>query len=164
MDAANESRPSGRHAERTTGLQEIPDWHQLCAAFRGAVGHNPGDHLITRWAQSLAHLHRTRHINPGRATEIDNRRADLVTLINNWVSTHIQPRTSSAEHVGRTADALAGAYVDAELLLLANIAVPEDTMHAAWSRVGYLATRWADLVAEVIDGQPGMPRHPPGPR
>lgn len=137
MDAANQSRHSGAHAERRTRLQGIPDWHQLCAAFRGAVGHSPGDHLITRWAQNLAHLHRTRHINPGRATEIDNRRADLVTLINSWVSIHIQSTSSSVEHVGRTADALAAAYVAAELLLLARIEVPEETMHAAWSRVGY---------------------------
>lgn len=146
-----------------TGVRGIPDWHQLCAAFRGAVGHSPGDHLITRWVQSLAHLHRTRHINPRRATEIDARRVELVTLINGWVSTHIQPK-SGAEDIGRTADALAAAYVEAELLLIARSEVPEEAMHAAWSRVGYLATRWADLVAEVIDGQPRIPDHSPGRR
>ncbi|MFC8530925.1 hypothetical protein [Nocardia sp. NPDC057227] len=32
-----------------------------------------------------------------------------------------------------------------------------EELHAAWFDVGYLATHWADLVAEVVDGQPPVP-------
>ncbi|MBF6298238.1 DUF4254 domain-containing protein [Nocardia amamiensis] len=154
---ANRSRRRHPHDHKATGPRGIPDWHEVCAAFRGALGYTPGDHLITRWAQSLAHLHRTRHINPARATEIDRRRSDLVTLINQWVCTHIEPAHGRAELVGPTVDALASAYVEAELLLLIHTEVAEEAMHAAWSTVGYLATQWTDLVAEVIDGQPCPP-------
>lgn len=112
----------------------LPDWHELSAAIRYVAGDRPGDHLVTRWARALAHLHRTRHIDPGRASDIDQRRAEVVTLINQWVSTHLSPATRAADF-GPAADALA----------------------AAWSQVGYLATQWADLVTAVVDGQPCPP-------
>nr|WP_043700905.1 transposase [Nocardia abscessus] len=52
----------------------LPDWHELSAAIRHLTGDKPGDHLITRWMRALAQLHRTRHISPDRAIEIDRRR------------------------------------------------------------------------------------------
>ncbi|MEU1549087.1 hypothetical protein [Nocardia sp. NPDC005745] len=131
-------------------------WHELRAAISYIAGDRPGDHLVTRWARALAHLHRTRRIEPGRATDIDQRRAEVVTLINQWVSTHLAPATRAA-NVGPAADALAAAYIDAEVLLLAQNETPEETLHAAWSQVGYLATQWADLVTAVVDGQPCPP-------
>ncbi|WP_040772830.1 hypothetical protein [Nocardia pneumoniae] len=84
-----------------------------------------------------------------------------MALINQWVSNHIQPVHGRAELVGPTADALASAYVAAEFLLV-HTDVPEETMHAAWSTVGYLATQWTDLVTEVIDGQPCIRDYPRG--
>ncbi|WP_280307804.1 DUF4254 domain-containing protein [Nocardia abscessus] len=138
-------------------LPRIPDWRQLCAAFRGVTGHNPGDHLITRWAQALAHLHRTRRVILERAAEVDRRRDDVVTLIDNWVSTHIQPRRGT-DRIGPAVDALAAAYVDAELTLAAAEHASEPAVHEAWIHVSALAVDWADLITEVVDGQPPAPR------
>ncbi|NKY31409.1 hypothetical protein [Nocardia gamkensis] len=138
-------------------LPRIPDWHELCAAFRGVTGHNPADHLITRWAQALAHLHRTRRVIPERAAEVDRRRDDVVALIDNWVSTHIQPRCGT-ERMGPAVDALAAAYVDAELTLAAAEHASEPAVHEAWIHVSALAVGWADLITEVVDGQPPPPR------
>ncbi|MBF6466152.1 hypothetical protein IU427_13305 [Nocardia beijingensis] len=112
----------------------LPDWHEVSAAIRYVAGDKPGDHLVTRWARALAHLHRTRRIDPGRA--------ELVTQINRRVTTHLASATGAAD-VGPAADALAGAYVDVEALLLAQEEVTEETLHAAWTQVGYLATQWA---------------------
>ncbi|MGW4328717.1 DUF4254 domain-containing protein [Nocardia sp. NPDC004573] len=134
----------------------LPDWHEVSAAIRYVAGDKPGDHLVTRWARALAHLHRTRRIDPGRAADVDRRRAELVTQINRWVTTHLASATGAAD-VGPAADALAGAYVDVEALLLAQEEVTEETLHAAWTQVGYLATQWADLVSAVMDGQPCPP-------
>ncbi|WP_280246728.1 hypothetical protein [Nocardia abscessus] len=130
----------------------LPDWHEVSAAIRYIAGDKPGDHLITRWVRALAHLHRTGHITPDRVPDVDRRRAELVKLINQWVATHLAPATRAAD-VGPAADALAAAYIDAEVLLLAQNEVTKETLHAAWSQVGYLATQWADLVAAVVDGQ-----------
>jgi hypothetical protein len=69
---------------------------------------------------------------------------------------HPAPATRAAD-VGPAADAFAAAYIDAEVLLLAQNETPEETLHAAWSQVGYLATQWADLVTAVVDGQPCPP-------
>ncbi|MCC3328099.1 hypothetical protein [Nocardia abscessus] len=145
MDAANRSQQHG-----------LPDWHEVSAAIRYLAGDKPGDHLITRWVRALAHLHRIARITPDRVTDIDRRRTAVVTLINEWVTIHLAPATR-AEDVGPAADALAAAYIDAEVLLLAQNEVAEETLHAAWSQVGYLATQWADLVAAVVDGQPCPP-------
>lgn len=144
-------------SEMDARLPRIPDWHQLCAAFRGVTDHNPGDHLITRWAQALAHLHRTRRIIPERATGVDRRRDDVVTLIDNWVSTHIQPRRGT-ERIGPAMDALAAAYVDAELILATAEHASEPAVREAWIHVSALAVDWADLITEVVDGQPPPPR------
>ncbi|WP_433204501.1 DUF4254 domain-containing protein [Nocardia sp. CA-107356] len=135
----------------------LPDWHALLAAFRGARGVLPGDHLVLRWAGSLAHVHRIRQVRPDRGARIDRRRSELVELITNWVDTHIQPRTTSAERVGRAVDDLAAAYVGAELVLAAAENASDPSVHEAWIEASVLAVAWADLVAEVVDGQPPMP-------
>ncbi|MFI2477808.1 MULTISPECIES: DUF4254 domain-containing protein [Nocardia] len=144
-------------SEMDVRLPRIPDWHQLCAAFRGVTGHNSGDHPITRWAQALAHLHRTQRVIPERGAGVDRRRDDVVTLIDNWVGNHIQPRRST-ERVGPAVDALAAAYVDAELTLAAAEHAAELAVHEAWIHVSALAVDWADLITEVVDGQPPPPR------
>ncbi|MEU0506050.1 hypothetical protein [Nocardia sp. NPDC005998] len=134
----------------------LPDWHALLAAFRGARGVLPGDHLILRWAGSLAHVHRIGHVRFDRAAQIDHRRCELVELITNWVDTHI-PCATSAERVGRAVDDLAAAYVDAELVLATAEKASDPSVHDAWIEASALAVAWADLVAEVIDGQQPMP-------
>lgn len=135
----------------------LPDWHEVSAAIRCVTGDKPGDHLVTRWTRALAQLHRTRRVSPERVGEIDQRRTELVVLINQWIATHVAPPSNHADQVGPVADALVAAYIDAEVLLLAQNETPEETLHAAWSQVGYLATQWADLVTAVVDGQPCPP-------
>ncbi|WP_431964417.1 DUF4254 domain-containing protein [Nocardia sp. bgisy134] len=139
----------------------LPGWRELSAAFRGAAGHQPGDHLVLRWAHALAHLHRTRIIDPATQTRIDGRRGALCTLIDDWVAVHIQPRQpwSQATGYGRAVDGMAAAHVAAELVLGAEHTA--DELHRAWSHVGYLATRWADLVTEAVDGQRTRQPRPP---
>lgn len=78
----------------------LPLWRELVAAFRGAAGHQPGDHLVLRWANALAHLHRTRVINPRRRTRIDTRRRELRALIDGWVVVHVQPRQPWCQSTG----------------------------------------------------------------
>ncbi|WP_328402638.1 hypothetical protein [Nocardia sp. NBC_00403] len=98
-----------------------------------------------------------RHVHPDLSDRIDRRRGELVELINNWVSTHIQPSTNSTEHVGRAVDDLAAAYVAAELVLQTAKNAAEPAVHDAWSEASTLAVAWADLVADVVDGQPPIP-------
>ncbi|MEU7766909.1 DUF4254 domain-containing protein [Nocardia sp. NPDC049190] len=143
-------------ATNTSRHHALPDWHQICASFRDATGGNPGDHLITRWAHSLAQLHRGHYIDPGPAHENEQRRGDLIALINQWVTAYLRPATDSVRHVGRTVDALAAAYVDAELVLATAEKVSDPSVHDAWLEASALAVGWAELVAEVVDGQPPM--------
>lgn len=145
MDFGRKSRPG------------LPDWHEVSAAIRYVTGDKPGDHLVTRWTRALAQLHRTRRVSPERVSEIDRRRVELVMSINQWVATHLAPPRVYADAVGPVADALVAAYIDAESLLMAQDELAEQALHSAWSHVGYLATKWADLVAAVVDGQPCPP-------
>lgn len=144
-------------AEGSTARLTLPNWHALLAVFRGARDVLPGDHLILRWAGSLAHLHRIRHMRPDRAAQIDHRRSELVELITNWVDTHIRPCTTNTERVGRAVDDLAAAYIGAELALATAEETSDPSVHGAWIEASALAVAWADLVTEVVDGQPPMP-------
>ncbi|MEV0340142.1 hypothetical protein AB0H49_14015 [Nocardia sp. NPDC050713] len=69
------------------------------------------------------------------------------------MAVHVQPCQPWAQTTGygQAVDDMAAAHVTAELVLLADHTA--DELHQAWSHVGYLATRWADLVAEAVDGQ-----------
>ncbi len=55
-------------------------------------------------------------------------------------------------------DALAAAYVDAELILATAEHAAEPAVREAWIHVSALAVDWADLITEVVDGQPPAPR------
>ncbi|SNY88139.1 hypothetical protein SAMN04244553_5101 [Nocardia amikacinitolerans] len=138
----------------------LPGWRELSAAFRGAAGCQPGEHLVLRWAHALAHLHRTRITWPTEQTRIDSRRGELRTLIDDWVTVHIQPRQpwSRTTGYGQAVDDMAVAHVAAEIVLSAEHTA--DELHRAWSHVGYLATCWADLVTEAVDGQRTLPPRP----
>ncbi|MEV0342781.1 hypothetical protein AB0H49_27520 [Nocardia sp. NPDC050713] len=105
-------------------------------------------------------MHWTRIINPAEQARIDVRRTELCTLIDDWVAVHIQPRQpwSQKTGYGRAVDDMAAAHVAAELVLMAEHTA--DELHRAWSHVGYLATRWADLVTEAVDGQRTAPLRP----
>ncbi|WP_405166457.1 hypothetical protein OG203_16020 [Nocardia sp. NBC_01499] len=131
--------------------ESLPDWHQILAAFRGEVGWSPGDHQIIKWAKAFANLHRERHLSAKRLAEIDCRRAEVATLIDNWTELYVvEPsrRRAPAQSVGAALDAVAAAYVAAEYCLLAAKDVSTPSVHTAWQQVGDLACRWNDLVAQ----------------
>ncbi|RJO77615.1 hypothetical protein D5S18_07700 [Nocardia panacis] len=134
----------------------LPGWRDLEGALQGRKGNSPGDPLLLRWAQSLGHLHRTRHINPARSTEIDCRRIQLVELMATWAEMHLKLSNAIAPQVGQKIDALADAYVHGEMLMLSGNAT-EHQIHAGWSRTAQLMTEWADYVALVEYGQPLPP-------
>ncbi|WP_135236716.1 DUF4254 domain-containing protein [Nocardia sp. CS682] len=157
---AEELRHDAPLAETRCGRESLPDWHQLLAAFRGEVGWSPGDHLIACWAKAFANLHRGRRLSSRRAVEIDCRRAQVVTLVDQWTERYViapSRRLSPTQSVGAAVDEIAAAYVAAEYCLMAAEDVADDAVHAAWSRVAELACRWNDLIAN----NPG-PWHPSG--
>ncbi|MFD0360273.1 DUF4254 domain-containing protein [Nocardia sp. GCM10030253] len=146
--------------ESASARPTLPDKQEVFAAFRGQKGRTPGDHLITRWAQNLGHLHRFRHINPGRADEIDHRREQLVVLIDGWIASHLPARSNTplpTQSLGAAVDEMAGAFVVAELVLETDVPTSAREVHDAWSDLGFLATAWTDLVAEVVAAQPWSP-------
>ncbi|MFI6998294.1 DUF4254 domain-containing protein [Nocardia sp. NPDC050175] len=160
---AYELRRDAVPAEIGSGQESLPDWHQLLAAFRGEVGGSPGDHQIIKWAKAVANLHRERHLFLKRAVEIDCQRAELATLIDDWTELYViapSHRRSPAHSVGAAVDAVAAAYVAAEYCLLAAKDVSAPAVHAVWQRVGDLACRWNDLVAQ--NPGPWRPRIPDG--
>ncbi|MFF0532467.1 hypothetical protein ACFYT3_29335 [Nocardia amikacinitolerans] len=110
----------------------------------------------------MTHLHRARNMFPTKTIRIDARRAEVRVLIDNWVIVHVRPRhpQSPTAGYGQVVDDMAGAYVAAELVLAADHTAAE--LHASWSRVGYLATHWSDLVHLAVDGQPPTARHERG--
>ncbi|MEV6558302.1 DUF4254 domain-containing protein [Nocardia sp. NPDC051756] len=143
--------------------ESLPGWHQLLAAFRGEVGSSPSDHQIIKWAKAFADLHRKRHPSVKRAAEIDGRRAEIATLIDNWIEIYViapSHRRSPAQSVGAALDAVAAAYVAAEYCFLAAEDVSAPAVHAAWQRVGDLTCSWNDLVAQ--NPGPWRPRIPDG--
>ncbi|WP_146251425.1 hypothetical protein [Nocardia tenerifensis] len=135
----------------------MPDWHEVFAAFRGELGHRPGDHLLTRWAQALAQLHRLRTVDAARGEAIDDRRRALIELIDGWVQTHVRPPASFTESVGAFVDEFAEAHVAGERLLLTDDGVTDETRHTAWTHTSEIATDWGDLVDYLIHGQPCWP-------
>lgn len=139
----------------------LPDEIELLAAFRGEIGWRPGDPLVCRWAMSIMQLHRVLAIRPDRVELVARRRADLILLIDQWVHVHIIGPEIPARPVpslGAAVDEMAGAAKVAELQLVCPDPVSDEAMHAAWSRLGYLGVRWADLVTQVVTGQPPVPR------
>lgn len=118
---------------------ELPTGYQLVSAFRGAFGHLPGDHLIARWAQALAHLHRCRHINPANTARIDTRRAELAELVDAWVANHT--RLPDRDY-GAAIDELAAAYIGFEAKFHSNAAVDFDDLHRAWTTVADHVIDW----------------------
>ncbi|MFE1595465.1 hypothetical protein [Nocardia sp. NPDC058705] len=123
-------------------MHELPTGYQLISAFRGAFGHLPGDHLIARWAQAFAHLHRCRHINPANIARIDTRRAELAELVDAWVANH--SRLPDRDY-GTALDELAAAYIGFEAKFHASAPVDFDDLHRAWTTVADHVIAWGDL-------------------
>ncbi|MEU7145283.1 DUF4254 domain-containing protein [Nocardia sp. NPDC046473] len=135
----------------------LPDWHELSAALRMHTGDRPGDHLVIQLARALAQLHHTRRAQPERLVEIDCRRSEVVTVIDEWVAKQVTPRRAKgrpAESLGSTVDRMAAAQILADHLLMTADNVPEQRVHAAWSRLAALAIQWTDLVHDIESRRP----------
>lgn len=135
----------------------LPHYRELTAVFRRTI--EPSDGQVLRWARQLAVLHRMRGLHPGVPRVFDTARANVRARISGWIVDHIGARPDAATRCAAAVDDLAAAHVAAEALLRAPSRVSDEQLHAAWSRVGYIATHWADLVAEVVEGQRPVP-HP----
>ncbi|WP_054811163.1 hypothetical protein [Nocardia arizonensis] len=136
----------------------LPDCYAVLAAFRATDTDRRHGHFVLRCAYMLARLHRIRLVSSG-SERVDARRAELIEAIDRWIGTHVPapPRVCvPGVRPGIAVDELACAYVRAEAVL--NSEYTRDELHHAWSRVGYLAAQWSDLVAAVVDGQPTPPR------
>ncbi|MFD6157527.1 DUF4254 domain-containing protein [Nocardia sp. NPDC060256] len=135
----------------------LPDWHELSAALRLHTGDRPGDHLVIQLARALAQLHHTRRAQPERLVEIDCRRSEVVTVIDEWVAKQVTPRRTKdrpAESLGSTVDRMAAAQILADHLLMTADNVPEQRVHAAWSRLAALAIQWTDLAHDIESRRP----------
>ncbi|WP_157103564.1 hypothetical protein [Nocardia harenae] len=138
----------------------LPHWRELTAAFRFPTYRN--DTALLKRARMLATVHRVREVYPGRSATFEAGRTALRRQIADWITEHTDAAPDAAIACATVIDAMASAHVAAERLLQTDPPPSAEQLHAAWSDVGYLATQWADLVAEVIDGQRPLPRLSPG--
>lgn len=84
-------------------------------------------------------------------------------MVDAWADSHLRERPRpcpTAKPLGSALDDLAEAYVAATRLLMTAERVSDRRVHEAWERLGFLACRWSDVVAEVVDGQRPVPRSP----
>lgn len=130
----------------------LPDWHELSAALRLQIGDRPGDHLVTQLARALAQLHHARRATPARCAEIDCRRAEIVVVIDAWVTGQLappRPGDRAPASLGGAVDRMAAAQILADHLLMTAENVAEQRVHVAWSRLAALANEWTDLVRDI---------------
>lgn len=140
---------AARNPRERAAAWRLPDQRELVAAFTGAESRETGQPLLI-WATGLADLHRRRPGDPLATAGIDCRRAELVALIDRWIST--EPRRRQArrprdDSFGATIDRMAAAHVHANHLLHHAERVSDERVHAAWYRLALLADEWTDLVA-----------------
>ncbi len=142
----------------------VPDWHELRAAMHQQIGNMPSNHWtgdeptghpVTECARRLAEQHHMYLRYPERANEIDGCRIALIAAIDHWVRSHIRPRTTTT--LGDAADSLAAAYVHALDVLEHAVRGSDPAVLRAWSELSFYATKWSDLVTEVVHGQPPLP-------
>ncbi|MEV0357525.1 hypothetical protein AB0H71_15820 [Nocardia sp. NPDC050697] len=135
---------------------DLPHWRELTRVFRTPLRQH--DSALLKRARILASIHRVRGCYPDRAAVFDASRTALRQQIAEWIIEHTDARPGTAAKCATVIDDMAAAHITAERLLQTNPPPSAEQLHAAWSDVGYLATHWADLVAEVIDGQRPVPR------
>ncbi|MFC8045547.1 hypothetical protein [Nocardia sp. NPDC057353] len=139
----------------TTARPSLPHWRELTTVFRTPV--RPHDTALLRRARMLAGVHQVRVLHPGREAVFEAGRAALRARIAEWITSHTGARPAAAAACAAAIDDMAAAHVTAERMLRAEPPVSPEQLHAAWFDVGFLACQWADLVAEVVDGQPPVP-------
>lgn len=103
------------------------------------------------------HPGRLARCDPGCEAVFEAGRAALRQRIAEWIIGHTGATPALAAACAQVIDDMAAAHVEAERLLRIDPPPSAEELHAAWFAVGYLATHWADLVAEVVDGQRPVP-------
>ncbi|MFC8532169.1 hypothetical protein [Nocardia sp. NPDC057227] len=133
----------------------LPHWRELTTVFRLPARQHDSE-LLER-ARMLAAVHRGRGVYPGGDGVFEAGRAALRGRIAEWIIGHTGARPVAAATCALVIDDMAAAHVEAERLLRVDPAPSAEELHTAWFAVGYLATYWADLVAEGVDGQRPVP-------
>ncbi|MFC3964987.1 hypothetical protein [Nocardia jiangsuensis] len=134
----------------------LPHWRELTSVFRFPP--RPHDTQLLQRAHMLAAVHRVRAGKPARDAAFEAGRTALRRHIAEWIIEQTGVHPDAAAQCATVIDDMAAAHITAERLLQSNPPPSAERLHAAWSDVGYLAAHWADLVAEVVDGQPPVRR------
>ncbi|MGQ4600370.1 hypothetical protein [Nocardia sp. R6R-6] len=134
-------------------LDVLPTKHELLLAI---TGHNVTG-AVCEWARELAALHAQRGQAPERVQEIDCRRTDIVTAIDDWLSgliPHLDDRNDMVS-VGALIDHAAAA-ANRSLVVLATDGANCIRMHEAWTHLGELELMYDHLLADLT-GRPATP-------
>ena len=149
-----QSAPSWRANGRDPDFEnrpDLPDWHELLAAFCGHIGDGPDDHPVTCWARALAELHLHCRHHPGDAGGIDRLRAEFIDRIDGWVASRALSRgMARPESLGTVVDAMAEAHVRSVHLLRTSENASDERVHAAWCLLAQMADGWTDRAAGVV--------------
>ncbi|MBF6240487.1 DUF4254 domain-containing protein [Nocardia otitidiscaviarum] len=135
----------------------FPTKDALLEIFRGHAHEESG---LANAAAKLADLHRLHHTHPQRRAEINRHRAELVTAIDCWVTTHTpkpHPRARMyTETVGTLIDRMAAIAATAFRVLMTEDP-GSDTVHAAWTRLAELENAYSDLTDDLARGWRRLP-------
>jgi hypothetical protein len=138
--------PVGRAAD-------LPDWHELLAAFTSGGAVQSDTHPVTWCGWGLARLHQVTAGLPPSAVSAGtaHQRAVLIAVIDAWVAANVRrpAQGAAAGSLGAYVDRMALAAVTAHRLLRTCDPV-SDQVHTAWSALAALAAGWTDIIAEAV--------------
>jgi hypothetical protein len=130
------------------------------AVLAACAGTRVPAHPVLQAAYELARLHEAKLAATAEEThEIDRARAELVHIIDCWVSAHMPPPQGAAylhtETGGMVIDRIAQFSTDAHTAL--NHGAPEPQLHCLWQRLAELALGYSDLAFEIHIGTRKVP-------
>ncbi|WP_405135485.1 hypothetical protein [Nocardia sp. NBC_01388] len=125
------------------GSEDLPDWHELMAAFSAW---SAGEHPVTACACRLARLHRRRC--PRRRKVVARRRAQLIEAIDAWAADHLcsPARVGS---IGVYVDRMAAAVAEAHRALR-NGEPMSGAVHTAFTDAAVLAAGWTEITSAAV--------------
>lgn len=141
------------------GVDGLPTWHELVAAFRGWDAVCSNGHPVVRCACGLARLHRKRCAGHRREL-IAQRRAALINAIDAWADAHVRRSAPTGESFGVCVDRMAAASATAANTLW-TCPPSEEVVHAAWTTLAVLATQWDDITLGAVCPYSRTPRELP---
>ncbi|WP_067665701.1 hypothetical protein [Nocardia miyunensis] len=129
------------------GGDDLPDWHELTAAFRAAFGSGGAatEHPVTACACQLARVHR--QPCPRRRTVVARRRARLIAAIDAWAAEHVRG-PARVGSIGAYVDRMAAAAAAAHQALHSGEPV-SGMVHMAFTDAAALAAGWTEIALEV---------------